>query len=72
MKSKIYLGEKVDNKERKFGSALGYCPALIIDEDGTESNALFTKEQLDVAIARAERNPEDIPEKTIWQSFFGA
>lgn len=71
MKNKIYLSEKVENKDRKFGESLEYCPSVIVDEDGTESNALFTKEQIGVAIARADRNPEDIPEKTVWQSLFG-
>lgn len=71
MKSKIDLNEGVDNKERKFGSTLKYYPAHVIDKDGNELNALFTKDQIDTAIQRALINPEDIPEDSIWESIFG-
>lgn len=71
MKSKIYLKEIVNNKDRKFGSTLAYYPIRIEDEDGVVANALFTKSQIDKAIIRADRNPEDIPDKTVWQIIFG-
>lgn len=71
MKSKIYLEEMVDNKGREFGSALEYYPIRIEDENGTVYNALFTKSQLDKAMARADRNPEDVPNITVWESIFG-
>ena len=72
MKSKIYLGEKVENKDRKFGEAPEYYPAVVVYPDGTEKNGLFTLSPIEEAVARAERNPEDIPKKTVWQSLFGA
>ena len=71
MKSKIYLEEVVDNKDRKFGSTLEYYPIRIEAENGDIVNALFTKSQLDKAIFRAYSNPEDVPETTVWESIFG-
>lgn len=66
MNSTIKLTEQVENKDRKFGSALAYYPAVIVDEDGNKFNALFTAGQIERAVNRAEKNPEDIPGKTTW------
>lgn len=72
MRSKLYLEEEVDNKDRKFGSALKYQPVLLVDEDGNEIPALFTEDQIATAVQRALRNPEDIPKgKSIWDIIFG-
>lgn len=72
MESKILLSEKVENKDRRFGANVTYYPATITDENGDKKKALFSESQITVAILRAERNPEDIPEdKTFWQSIFG-
>jgi hypothetical protein len=72
IESKLFLTEEVENTERTFGSQKTYFPLKIQNEDGEISVALFTKDQIDVAIERAGRNPEDIPEdKTFWQSLFG-
>lgn len=72
MKSKIRLEEAVNNKDRKFGSALKYYPVIIIDEDDNEIPALFTDDQIASAVQRALRNPEDIPEsKSLWDIIFG-
>ena len=72
MDSKIYLSEKVKNKERKFGSQLEYYPCKIILADGTEKNALFTKNQINVAIDRANKNIEDIPKDvSLFEYLFG-
>jgi len=71
MKSKIYLKEVVDNKYRKFGSNLEYYPVRLENNDGSFTDALFTKGQLERAIKRAIVNPEDIPELTFLQSIFG-
>ena len=62
MKSKIYTNEAVKNTERKFGECTEYVPCMV---DGKP--ALFTRHQLDQAMAQAERNPEDIPGKTFWE-----
>lgn len=71
MKSKIYLGEEVANKDRRFGSLLSYYPSIIIDRDGNETNALFTRAQVADAKERAKRNPEDVPgNKTFWEWIF--
>lgn len=72
MQSKILFNEMVQNKERKFGSELTYYPCKVIDNEGIEHNALFTADQIGIAIRRAETNPEDIPqEKNLWQRIFG-
>ena len=65
MRSKIDTTEEVQNLDRKFGSCLFYLPCMIDGEP-----ALFTKSQIDEALARAARNPEDIPNKSFW-SFMG-
>ena len=67
--SKIYLTEKVDNTERKFGEALEYFPAEIVLEDGTKSWVMFTQSEIDVARKRAEKNKEDIP-SSLWESIW--
>lgn len=62
MKSHIYTDEAVENTERKFGECLEYVPCIV---DGKP--ALFTRYQIGEAVARAERNPEDIPGKSFWE-----
>ena len=52
------------NRERRFGSDLGYVPALIENEVGDLSPALFTAVQIREAIERARANPEDAPRPT--------
>jgi hypothetical protein len=67
MESKIVLEESIINTERRFGSNTNYYPAIVTNTDGVEANALFTKDQIDIAIERAERNPEDIAkDQTFW------
>lgn len=61
----------IHNRERKFGASLGYIPALIQNEVGDLTPALFTKAQIDEAIQRARANPEDAPVLSRWQSLFG-
>ncbi len=70
MKSKIHLAEKVENKDRRFGSQLEYFPVMVAYSGGETSPALFTKSQIEKAIARAERNPEDIPGESFWEKLF--
>ena len=70
MRSKIYLTELVENKERRFGSVLRYYPTRVELVDGVVHNALFTKNELDVAMERAESNSEDIPKKTFLELIF--
>ena len=60
MKSKIYADEVVKNKQSKTFSKSQYYPCTIIT-GGVTHNALFTRQQLDIAIDRAWRNPEDVP-----------
>lgn len=52
------------NTQHKFGEALCYIYAKIDGKD-----ALFTEDQVRVAVARAKSNPEDLPKsrKRRWQ-----
>lgn len=59
IKSKLLKAERVDNKDRRFGSEGFYFPCLIERRSGAVELALFTKSQLDVALARGAANPED-------------
>ncbi|MFK5952479.1 MAG: hypothetical protein QM498_05415 [Desulfobacterium sp.] len=60
-KSKVYTTDVVKNTERKFGECTEY---VLAEVDGMP--ALFTRYQLGEAVARAKRNPEDIPGKSFW------
>lgn len=68
LESKIDLKEEVINKERTFGSNTSYYPAYVVLSDGKEVPALFTMDQLNIAMARAARNVEDMPKESC--SFF--
>lgn len=67
--SKIILEEMVPNADRRFGSQLEYYPAYIEAEDGSLKPALFTKDQISVAIERATLNSEDVPKRKSFLSF---
>lgn len=72
IKGNIYVSEKLENKDRRFGACQEYIPALVTEERGAEVPALFTAHELDKAIERAARNPEDIPEdKSFFTKLFG-
>lgn len=70
MRSRLYEADRVLNDARRFGSARHYLPAEIIAVDGTRLPALFTKDQITTAIARASVNPEDIPPLGFWTRFW--
>ena len=63
IESTIKLEEKVDNKERKFGASQDYFPVYITSENDEPIPALFTGNQLKVAIDRAKINEEDVPQQ---------
>jgi hypothetical protein len=69
IKSKINMKEEVENKDRAFGSNLSYYPAYVVMSDGEEVPALFTPGQLQRAMERAARNPEDLEDNST--SFWG-
>lgn len=50
----------VANAGHKFGEAATYYRGKVIGHDGTAREALFTADQLSVAMERAQRNPEDV------------
>jgi hypothetical protein len=61
VKSKVLLEEEVLNTERKFGSDTKYFPAYVKFTDGEHLPAMFTLDQIEDAIERANKNPEDMP-----------
>ena len=75
MRSRLYEADQVLNDARRFGSARHYLPAEIITVDGTRQPALFTKDQINTALIRAQLNPEDILPlgfwTRLWQRLFG-
>ncbi len=68
--SKILFENKVDNTERTFGSATEYHPVKVVRAEGDEVWAMFTENEINKAIARADKNKEDIPQ-SVWQRIFG-
>lgn len=68
MRSRIYLSEKVENKDRRFGAALEYYPVEVISGDRRRF-ALFTPAQISEALLRGEANEEDKPKPTWWARF---
>lgn len=71
MDSKIICKEIVLNKDRKFGASLFYYPCIVTNEQGERAGALFTQDEINKALIRAERNPEDIEEDvTMWDYIF--
>ena len=62
MKSVICLSDAVENRERRFGAGNEYFPVRL--EGFTHAEALFTMDQIMVAMRRAEKNPEDVPPRT--------
>lgn len=61
----IDLTEQTNNTERRFGSAKHYHGCVVRTHRGIVA-ALFTDQQIDEAIARAEANPEDAPDVRPW------
>jgi hypothetical protein len=60
VQSVLYWSDAVDNTERRFGSDTRYFAAYVVDSDGNAKPAAFTRNELLVAMRRAEANPEDI------------
>lgn len=63
VKSKIDVREGVENKQRMFGSAQKYFPAIVVTPAGDEVPALFTEDQIRIAKERGKKNVEDFPTK---------
>ncbi len=64
----------VSNKGRAFGASPAYVPAMVEQAAGNLQPALFTQEQIAVAIERARANPEDAPRpswvREQWERFW--
>jgi hypothetical protein len=65
MKGRIFFSERVNNKGRTFGADTTYIPAIVVGRDGSEMQALFSVNQITVALERAARNPEDLPKQNV-------
>ena len=50
-------------QKKNFGAADHYYAVWVKNTKGSEYPLLFTERELRVAIKRAEKNPEDIPQK---------
>jgi len=59
IESVVKADELVSNKDRKFGSADEYFPCFL-EKDGEKIPMLFTHSDIQVAVERAQKNPEDI------------
>lgn len=68
MNSRIYLSDKAPNRDRRFGAATEYYPAVIV-HGSRQMPALFTPADISRAMQRADANPEDMPElrRTLWR-----
>lgn len=60
MRSTIYESDTIDNRTHEFGeSNEPRVWVMVIGRDGRGEPAAFTQHQIDVAIARARREPVD-------------
>lgn len=66
MKSRIYLSERVPNKDRRFGQALEYYPVVIVTGKRRQV-ALLTGNAISEGLSRYLENREDVPEPSRWE-----
>lgn len=73
VQSKLYIEERVDNQDHKFGETNEYFPAYVDIGDGVVKPALFTYNQIQEALERAKINMEDMKKehKSFSEKFFG-
>jgi hypothetical protein len=74
MKSEIYLSDKVKNKDRHPAANPYYYPINVVFPSGEQRVGMFTLHDIQEAIQRAQKNPEDIPQGTtkgFWAKVFG-
>jgi hypothetical protein len=67
--SKIYTSDRVENAQRRFGSAAEYHCVWVHDCAGWHP-VLLTDDQLRVGAERAESNPEDVTRRVRWWEFW--
>jgi hypothetical protein len=75
VKSKIFKNEKINNIDKKFGASPSYYQAFFVDENNETKFMLFTEHELNQALKRGEKNPEDVRgdsdvKKKPWWKFF--
>jgi hypothetical protein len=71
IEGELKTNEKVSNKERRFGESIDYFPVYITTDGDEPVPALFTGNQIKVAIDRAKKNMEDMPSKDEGGFLFG-
>jgi hypothetical protein len=64
MRSRIYARDKIENKDRRFGSAPHWFFAEFI-VGGKAYPCAFTGRQIEVAKQRLIDNPEDVPPRAV-------
>lgn len=60
----------VENKDKKFGAADQYFAVWVENSKGKEFPLLFTEREINIAIDRANKNPEDVPVKGFFTDLF--
>ena len=60
LRKPIDMRKPIVNLDHEFGEASTYFRADVIGMDGRRRAALFTADQLQKAVDRALRNPEDV------------
>lgn len=60
----------VENKDRRFGANNEYYAVWVENTKGKEYPLLFTEREVRVATERAQKNPEDIPQKGFFTDLF--
>lgn len=58
-----HILEVVNTEKPKFSNANNKYYVIHCEKDGVEFPIMLTQRELDTAIRRAERNPEDVPKK---------
>lgn len=66
IRSKLFENEVVYNREKHAAADRFYYPAYVRKHDGTYVPAMFTDSDIERAIERASKNPEDVPERSFW------
>lgn len=68
----IYVNEMIENKDKHQFANKHYYLVYVVDDLGVSVPALFTEHEVNKAIARASKNPEDCPPRkrtSSWKRF---
>lgn len=62
--------QKVENTQKHFAANSQYNYIRVQLENNKEVSLLFTDKEIERAIARAEKNPEDLPKVSMLRNLF--